>query len=50
MLAAMALPAVALLTLFAVMVGVFVFNGVHSILGKFPLPFCCSGEFRLALV
>jgi hypothetical protein len=47
---AMALPAVARSTLFAVMVGVFVFNGVYSIVGMVPLPFSCSGEFSLALV
>jgi hypothetical protein len=47
---AMVLPVAALSTLFAVTVGVFVFNGVHLIVGMVPLPFCCSGEFSLALV
>jgi hypothetical protein len=50
MLTAMVLEATAPLTLFAVTAGVFVSNGVHSIVGMVPLPFCCSGEFSLVLV
>jgi hypothetical protein len=50
MLTAMGLPVVAPSTLFALMVGVFVFNGVHLIVGMVPLPFCCIGELSLALV
>ncbi len=46
----MALEVAALLTLFVLTVGVFVFNGVHLIVGMVPLPFCCSGEFSSALV
>jgi hypothetical protein len=36
--------------LFAVTDRVFVFNGVHRTVGMVPLPFCCSGDFSLALV
>jgi hypothetical protein len=46
----MALAAVGPSTLFALKVRVFVFNGVHSIVGMVLLPFCCSGELGLALV
>jgi hypothetical protein len=38
------------LILFAVTVKVFVFNGIHLIVGMVSLSFCCSGEFSLALV
>jgi hypothetical protein len=44
-LTAMALEAAAPSTLFAVRVKIFVFNGVRSIVGMVPLPFCCSREF-----
>jgi hypothetical protein len=47
---AMALEAVVSSTLFAVTVEVFVFNGVHLLVGMVSLPFCCSGKFSLALV
>jgi hypothetical protein len=46
---AMVSPVAAPPTLFAVTVRVFVFNGVHLIVGMVPLPFCCSREFSLAL-
>ncbi len=36
--------------LFAITFKVFVFNGVHSIVGMVSLPFCCRREFSLALV
>ncbi len=50
MLKVMALEVAASSTLFAVMVEVFVFNGVLLIVGMVSLPFCCSREFSLALV
>jgi hypothetical protein len=50
MLKAIALEAAALLTLFAVTLNVFVFNGVCLIVGMVSLPFCCNGEFSLALM
>ncbi len=50
MLKAMGLEVAVSSTLFAVTVKVFVFNGVRSKVGMVLLPFCCSGEFSLALV
>jgi hypothetical protein len=47
---AMALEAAALLTLFAVTVKVFIFNGVNSIVGMVSLPFLLIFPVREKLI